>query len=107
MDVITESKNTKEVDTVKLISSDKHEFILDYKCAMVSNTLRSMLSGSFSEGVSKEVDFKEITAPILEKVVQYFYYKTKYSDSAAENPEFPIAPEIALELLMAANFLDT
>ena len=30
----------------------------------------------------------------------------RYTDSAAEIPEFPIEPELALELLMAANFLD-
>jgi len=108
MDVIIPDIKKKEGETVKLISSDGHEFIVDYKCAMVSNTIRSMLSGTFSEGVSGEVNFREITSPILEKVVQYFYYKTRYPDSAAENnPEFPIAPEIALELLMAANFLDT
>lgn len=33
-------------------------------------------------------------------------YKVRYTNSSTEIPEFPIAPEIALELLMAANFLD-
>ena len=37
---------------------------------------------------------------------QYFTYKARYTNSAMEIPEFPIAPEVALELLMAANFLD-
>jgi hypothetical protein len=41
-----------------------------------------------------------------EKVIQYFYYKVRYSSATAEIPDFPIEPEIALELLMAANFLD-
>ena len=36
----------------------------------------------------------------------YFLYKVRYTNSSTEIPEFPIAPEIALELLMAANFLD-
>ena len=36
----------------------------------------------------------------------YFLYKVRYTNSSSEIPEFPIAPEIALELLMAANFLD-
>jgi hypothetical protein len=31
---------------------------------------------------------------------------SRYTDSNAEVPEFAIQPEIALELLMAANFLD-
>ena len=36
----------------------------------------------------------------------YFTYKVRYTNSSTEIPEFPIQPEIALELLMAANFLD-
>lgn len=35
----------------------------------------------------------------------YFTYKVRYTNSSTEIPEFPIQPEIALELLMAANFL--
>ena len=35
----------KELDTVKLISADGHEFIVDRKAAMVSGTIKSMLSG--------------------------------------------------------------
>jgi len=52
-----------------------------------------------------EINFREISTPILEKVIQYFYYKLRYTNSTTEIPEFPIEPEIALELLMAANFL--
>jgi hypothetical protein len=40
---------------------------------------------------------------ILDKVVRYMYYKFKFSP---ESPEFKIEPEIALELLVAANYLD-
>ena len=43
---------------------------------------------------------------MLEKVCSYFSYKFKYTNSSEEIPEFPIQPDIALELLMAANFLD-
>ncbi|EJW70828.1 transcription elongation factor B polypeptide 1 [Wuchereria bancrofti] len=43
---------------------------------------------------------------VLQKVCQYFAYKVRYTNSATEIPEFIIAPEVALELLMAANFLD-
>ena len=50
--------------------------------------------------------FKEIPSHVLQKVCQYFIYKVRYTNSTTEIPEFPIAPEIALELLMAANFLD-
>jgi transcription elongation factor B subunit 1 len=43
---------------------------------------------------------------VLEKVVQYFYYKLQHNNSRTAIPEFPLAPEIALEVLMAANYLD-
>eukprot|EP01090_Pellita_catalonica_P001830 TRINITY_DN1155_c0_g1_i1.p1 TRINITY_DN1155_c0_g1~~TRINITY_DN1155_c0_g1_i1.p1 ORF type:complete len:102 (+),score=16.02 TRINITY_DN1155_c0_g1_i1:78-383(+) len=99
----------EEIDNVKLISADGHEFIVDRKAAMVSGTIKSMLSGpgSFLEEAQGEINFREISTPILEKVIQYFYYKLRYTNSTTEIPEFPIEPEIALELLMAANFLDT
>eukprot|EP01112_Ceratiomyxa_fruticulosa_P001247 TRINITY_DN1126_c0_g1_i3.p1 TRINITY_DN1126_c0_g1~~TRINITY_DN1126_c0_g1_i3.p1 ORF type:complete len:106 (-),score=17.20 TRINITY_DN1126_c0_g1_i3:85-402(-) len=99
---------SSEPDTVKLISADGHEFIVDRKAALVSGTIKSMLSGpgTFTEQQLGEINFREISTPILEKVIQYFYYKIKYTNSTIEIPEFPIEPEIALELLMAANFLD-
>uniref|UniRef100_A0A914R2W5 Elongin-C n=1 Tax=Parascaris equorum TaxID=6256 RepID=A0A914R2W5_PAREQ len=43
---------------------------------------------------------------VLQKVCQYFAYKVRYTNSSTEIPEFVITPEVALELLMAANFLD-
>jgi transcription elongation factor B subunit 1 len=49
---------------------------------------------------------KPFRSHVLQKVCMYFTYKVRYTNSSTEIPEFPIAPEIALELLMAANFLD-
>ena len=51
--------------------------------------------------------FPEISTPILEKTCQYFYYKLRYTNHNGALPEFKIEPEYALELLMAANYLDT
>merc|ERR1719464_1319810 len=67
-----------------------------------------MLSGpgQFAENETNEVNFREIPLHVLQKVCMYFTYKVRYTNSSTEIPEFPIQPEIALELLMAANFLD-
>ena len=84
-----------------------------------------MLSGpgQFAENETNEVNFREIPSHVLQKVCMYFTYKVlfwvltnlylnlwilqvRYTNSSTEIPEFPIPPEIALELLMAANFLD-
>ena len=62
----------------------------------------------FAEDKLGTITFREISTQILEKVIQYFYFKLKYTNSTSEKiPEFVIEPEIALELLMASNFLDT
>ena len=66
-----------------------------------------MSPGDFVEGQQGEVRFPDINAKVLEKTVQYFYYKLKHTNHQGPLPEFKIAPELALELLMAANFLDT
>ncbi|KQJ87029.1 elongin-C [Brachypodium distachyon] len=93
---------------VKLISAEGFEFFVDKKAAMVSNTLRNMLTspGGFAETREGEVRFPEISTAILEKICQYFYWSLHYS-SGKETAEFPIEPEITLELMMAANYLDT
>ena len=93
---------------VKLISSDGHEFIVKREHALTSGTIKAMLSGpgQFAENETNEVNFREIRSHVLSKVCMCFTYKVHYTNSPTEIPEFPIAPEIALELLMAANFLD-
>jgi elongin-C len=65
-------------------------------------------SSSVSEADTGEINFREISSPVLQRVIEYCYHKKKYmsADSQVSVPEFPIAPEMALELLMAANFLD-
>ncbi|KAJ3038923.1 hypothetical protein HK097_002996 [Rhizophlyctis rosea] len=95
-------------ETVKLISADGFEFVIDRKCAMASGTIKNMLSspGQFTESVQNEINFRDIKAVILEKVCKYLYYKVRYTNTPTEIPEFQIEPEIALELLMAADFLE-
>jgi|UniRef100_A0A914NYR8 transcription elongation factor B subunit 1 len=99
---------TTESEYVKLISEDGHEFYIKREYAITSGTIRAMLSGpgQFTENENNEVHFREIPSHVLQKVCHYFMYKVRYTNSANEIPEFTIAPEVALELLMAANFLD-
>jgi len=97
--------NANESSIIKLISAEGHEFYVDRKCAMVSGTIKSMLAGQFAES-SGEISFPEIPAIVLEKVVQYLYYKVRHTNSTQRVPQFDIEPEIALEVLMASNYLD-
>uniref|UniRef100_A0A8C2W679 Elongin-C n=1 Tax=Chinchilla lanigera TaxID=34839 RepID=A0A8C2W679_CHILA len=86
---------------VKLISSGGHEFIVKREYALTSGTIKATLSGpsQFAENKTNEVNF-------ISKVCMCFTCKVRYTNSSTKIPEFPIAPKIALELLMAANFLD-
>ena len=93
------------VTTLYTYSAEDQVFYVERQIAMVSGTIKAMLMGQFAESKG-EIRFPEITSQILEKVIQYFHFKNKYMNSTAKIPEFKIEPEIALELLMAANYLD-
>ncbi|GKV08037.1 hypothetical protein SLE2022_195510 [Rubroshorea leprosula] len=97
----------RKEDTVKLISAEGFEFVIDKEAAMVSQTIRNMLTspGSFAETEHGEVTFPEISTVILEKICQYFYWSLQYA--RGKETEFPIEPELTLELMMAANYLHT
>jgi len=42
----------------------------------VSKTIEAMLAGNFAESKG-EINFPEISTNILEKVIQYLYYKVR------------------------------
>ncbi|XP_065878750.1 uncharacterized protein [Euphorbia lathyris] len=104
---LKERKKMRKEDTVKLISAEGFEFVIDKEAAMVSQTIRNMLTspGSFAETQHGEVTFPEISTTILEKICQYFYWSLQYAKG--KETEFPIEPELTLELMMAANYLHT
>lgn len=58
------------LDTVKLISSDGFEFVIDKRAAMVSGAIRNMLSSParFAESLSNEVRFRDIKSVLFESV---------------------------------------
>lgn len=94
-----------EATEATLISSAGDEFVVARDVALMSGTIKLMLEGAFSESKGR-ISFAEITTPILEKVIAYLTYKLQWKDSQVPIPEFDVEPEIALELLMAAEFLD-
>nr|XP_018453314.1 PREDICTED: elongin-C isoform X1 [Raphanus sativus] len=72
-------------ETVKLISMEGFEFVIDKEAAMVSQTIRSMLTspGGFSESKDGVVTFPDISTTILEKICQYFYWSLQYSSKVS------------------------
>ncbi|RKP08389.1 BTB/POZ protein [Thamnocephalis sphaerospora] len=102
------SSTTGQEDMVRLISSDGKVFSVRREVAFGSGTIRNMLSGEgyFSEALSNEVNFPEIRGEILQKVCDYLEYKHEHKQHTRDIPEFPVDVEHALELLMAADYLD-
>lgn len=91
---------------VTLVSSDGFSYVISREAALVSGTLRGMLSSnSFLEAKQKRVNLSTIEGILLEKVCEYLNYNVNYKD-ATDPPAFDIPPEYALELLMTADYLD-
>lgn len=60
----------------------------------------------------KTFTFPDISAEVLEKVIQFFLFKFKYQQllnqeviTKAQLPEFDMDPVMALDVLIAADFL--
>jgi transcription elongation factor B subunit 1 len=103
----TTNSDAVVVEYVKLVSAEGHEFYLDRSIAMQgSQTIRTMLEGSFREAHDQVIRFPDISGYILDRVVQYLIYKAQHCHSSHRLPEFPIEPELALELLIASKYLD-
>ncbi|VEU22427.1 DEKNAAC103353 [Brettanomyces naardenensis] len=90
---------------ITLVSNDGFSFQISREAAMVSGTLRGMLNTSFQESSTNTIKLHELDSLLLEKVIEYLYYNLKYKEFV-DVPEFDIPTEMALELLVAADFLD-
>jgi|EP00670_Eutreptiella_braarudii_P019905 transcription elongation factor B subunit 1 len=95
--------------TVRLVSKDGFEFVLHKNCAMVSKTVKTMLNSPQSTKEMQEgmIHLPSIDAPVLEKAIQYFHYKYRYDNDPDNRPPFQVPPEMALDLMLVAHYLDT
>ncbi|CCD70299.2 Elongin-C [Caenorhabditis elegans] len=92
---------------VKLVSNDDHEFIIKREVAMTSKSLRELFANPTVDlaAANNTVYFSDFQSHILQKVCHYLAYKTKYRHSRVA-PPFDIPPDIAMDLLAAANELE-
>lgn len=63
-------------------------------------------SDNFSEAQSGICHLENLSGIVLEKVVEYFYYNEKHLKSTGV-ADMDIPADLCLELLMAADYLDT
>ena len=97
------------MDYITIFSNDGYKFIVDKKTAMISQTIRNMLygGGNFEEATSKTIRLNNVRAPILERIIEYWHYRTQYSDHVDQLPKFDIDPSMAIELLNCSEYLQT
>ncbi|CAE7188655.1 ATAD3 [Symbiodinium pilosum] len=92
---------------LRLVSADGHEFFLDRRIAYECDTFKKMVEKEgFKEGQTNEIHLPTITGKLLEKVIEYLYFKYKYTDAKVPIPEFPIDDDVVLDLLLVANYLN-
>ncbi|KAG0141815.1 hypothetical protein CROQUDRAFT_82857 [Cronartium quercuum f. sp. fusiforme G11] len=101
---------------VTLVSEDGYRFIIPKQAAVLSNTLKDMLSEDMGmlESESGVVNLAH-SAPVVEKLCEYllfkdFHVQAEQADgpaSATSNFDHRIPIELALQLLECADFLDT
>lgn len=68
--------------------------------------LANLYLDNFSEAQSGICHLENLSGIVLEKVVEYFYYNEKHRDSTGV-ADMDIPADLCLELLMAADYLDT
>ncbi|KZV61482.1 hypothetical protein PENSPDRAFT_619078 [Peniophora sp. CONT] len=92
------------------VKSGAFSFLVKKKVLLRSGTMKDMMSGDFQEMNERTVNLTDSARPIVtEKVLEYLAYKTTY-EKAGPKEEIPdfyerVMPELALELLTAADYL--
>ncbi|ELP87889.1 transcription elongation factor B polypeptide, putative [Entamoeba invadens IP1] len=96
-----------DIPNLKLISQDGHEFFISRECAQHSGTLKTMLEDQPTEGIIT-IPIPGIPSKLLERTIDYMYYRQMYSRAPSQDaiPNFDVDPSNALELLLAAHYLD-
>lgn len=94
---------------ITLYNDEGYEFVVSRDAAQISSFLRPMISGdsNFQETATNRIPLQDMAPELAEKVCEYFHYHLKNKDKVGDIPEFDIPPEMALELLVAADYLDT
>jgi len=95
---------------IKLVSSQGDEFVVEYELLRASSVLEHLFASSeaadFEEQRTKVFKLRDVSTSILRKIIEWMEYKRAHEHSSKTPPRFEIDGEDAIELLMAANYLD-
>lgn len=93
---------------ITLVSSQNDEILIAREAAMISPTLKAMLESPLKEA-SGVIELLNMDTNLLKKVAEYLEYNLQYKSTDEDQedvPEFEIPTEMALELLLAADYLN-
>ncbi|KIP05739.1 hypothetical protein PHLGIDRAFT_107850 [Phlebiopsis gigantea 11061_1 CR5-6] len=97
-------------DWIRIVSTDGYSCLVRRKVAMTSGTLRDMLDAGFAEASANTCRAEE-RGVVVEKLCEYLQYKWTYERASPKEdiPDFSerIPPEVALELVIAADYYNT
>lgn len=98
----------EEEDTITLIASDDTKCAITKSAATISPVLKAMIQGPFQE--KNEVALPDIGPEVLDKVIEYLELKAKSirerDNFETDKIDFNVPPELSLELLLAADYLN-
>ncbi|CDJ69586.1 elongin c, putative [Eimeria necatrix] len=92
-------------DVVHLISSEGKRVDVPLNIAKECEFLERMLAGNFTESKTRELNLPNIRYNILCKAVEYLKRRYQWREEGGAPLEFEIEPEIAVDLLIAADYL--
>ncbi|OIR57416.1 MAG: elongin C [Amphiamblys sp. WSBS2006] len=106
-------------ESVELVSSDGVSFFVSRDLAACSKLLSALLTKSLGAGaegetietclqeaLTQKIHLTNISSEYLEVVVEYMEYRLKWNGTAEKNvPEFVFPQDMAVDLLLIADFL--
>ncbi|PHJ21947.1 elongin c [Cystoisospora suis] len=96
---------------VQLVGAEGKPLLVEREIAEECELFRKMLSTDlggkcmYSEGVTGEIKLPSLRHRILQKVVDYLRFRKAWNEEGGRNAEFQVESDIALELMLAANYL--
>ncbi|CDI80317.1 elongin c, putative [Eimeria acervulina] len=99
------ASSASAAETVRLISMEGKAIDVPLHIAEECELLKRMLSGTFTESRSRELQLQNIRYNILCKAVEYLRRRHQWREEGGAPLEFEIEPEIAVDLLIAADYL--
>ena len=101
-----ESTTAASTDSISLLSNDGARLPLPRAVACQSRVLASSLGAAGTPFRATAEVSLPFAAAVVQAVCDYLLWRHTHTGSALPPPEFPVPPEIALDLLAAADFLE-